>query len=92
MMMRDRWENRRAMAWIALIAGLMYPLLILYTESDQLGAVAGPFYVFVMGVVGAYIGFATFDDKWQNPTGANTGSNKVSEETLKEDGFPPEPK
>lgn len=92
MLMRDRWKNRRAMAWIALIAGLMYPLLILYTESDQLGAVAGPFYVFVMGVVGAYIGFATFDDKWQNPTGASIGSNKVSEETLKDEGFPPEPK
>lgn len=88
----DRWKNRRAMAWIALIAGLTYPLLILYTESDQLGAVAGPFYVFVMGVVGAYIGFATFDDKWQNPNSMDSYQAKVSIKTLQEEGFPPEPK
>jgi hypothetical protein len=54
------------MAWAALIAGLGYPLLLLLTDSDQLGALAGPFYVFVGTVVGAYIGFATVDDKWSN--------------------------
>jgi hypothetical protein len=59
----DRWKNRRRMAWLALIAGLCFPLLILYTESDQLGAVAAPFYVFVTGVVMAYIGFVVLDDK-----------------------------
>ena len=64
MSIRDRWKNRRRMAWIALIAGLMFPLLLLYTESNQLGSVAGAFYVFVSSVVGAYIGFATIDDKW----------------------------
>lgn len=61
----DRWKNRRAMAWIALLAGLAFPLLLLYTESDQLGSVAGAFYVFVTAVVGAYMGFTTLDDKWQ---------------------------
>ncbi len=50
------------MAWLALLAGLAFPLLLLYTESDQLGSVAGAFYVFVTGVVGSYIGWATFDD------------------------------
>jgi hypothetical protein len=40
-------------------------MLLLVTESDQLGAIAGPFYVFVGAVVGAYIGFATADDRWQ---------------------------
>ena len=58
----DRWKNRRRMAWLALLAGLAFPLLLLYTESDQLGSVAGAFYVFVTGVVGSYIGWATFDD------------------------------
>lgn len=58
----DRWKNRRRMAWLALLAGLSFPLLLLYTESDQLGSVAGAFYVFVSSVVGAYIGFATWDD------------------------------
>lgn len=58
----DRWKNRRAMAWISMAAGLAFPLLLLVTESDQLGAIAAPFYVFVGAVVGAYIGFATYDD------------------------------
>jgi hypothetical protein len=62
----DRWKNRRRMAWLALLAGLTFPVLLLATESDQLGAVAGPFYIFVGAVVGAYIGFATVDDKWQH--------------------------
>ena len=52
------------MAWITLMAGVAYPLLVLFTSSDQLGSIAGPFYVFVSAVVGAYIGFATVDDKW----------------------------
>lgn len=61
----DRWRNRRWMAWISLVAGLMFPLLLLYTESDQLGAVAGAFYLFVTGVVASYIGWATVDDNKQ---------------------------
>jgi uncharacterized membrane protein YiaA len=58
----DRWKNRRKMAWAALVAGLLFPLLLLWSDSDQLGSVAGAFYVFVTGVVGAYIGFATVED------------------------------
>ena len=58
----DRWKNRRRMAWLALIAGLVFPLLLLATDSAQLGAVAGAFYVFVGAVVSAYVGFATWDD------------------------------
>lgn len=61
----DRWRNRRKMAWISLLAGLAYPLLVLFTESTELGAIAVPFYIFVSSVVGAYIGFATMDDKFQ---------------------------
>lgn len=56
------------MAWLALLAGLLFPVLLLWTQSDQLGAVAGSFYIFVGAVVGAYIGFATVDDRWQNQT------------------------
>lgn len=62
--MKDRWVNRRRMAWLSLVAGLAFPLLVLFTASDQLGSIAGAFYVFVSAVVGAYIGFATVDDKW----------------------------
>ena len=65
----DRWKNRRRMAWAALAVGLLFPLLLLWSQSNQLGAVAGPFYIFVGAVVGAYIGFATVDDKWQHEKG-----------------------
>jgi uncharacterized membrane protein YiaA len=61
--MTDRWKNRRKMAWAALVAGLLFPLLLLWSDSDQLGSVAGAFYVFVTGVVASYIGWASWDDK-----------------------------
>jgi len=61
----DRWKNRRSMAWLSLIAGLFYPLLVLVTDSPELGSIAMYFYLFVSSVVGAYIGFATMDDKFQ---------------------------
>ena len=64
-MTQDRWKNRRRMAWVALVAGLLFPLLVLWAESDQIGAVAGAFYVFVSAVVGSYMGWATMDDRWQ---------------------------
>jgi len=58
----DRWKNRRKMAWITLLSGVAFPLLILSTESDVLGQIALPFYGFVMGVVMTYIGAATYED------------------------------
>lgn len=63
------------MAWAALVAGLGFPLLILGTESRELGDLAYPFYIFVGSVVGAYIGFATVDDKWHqtNPNRRSRG-------------------
>ena len=61
----DRWRNRRKMAWLSMLAGLLFPLLLLVTESDQLGLIATPFYVFVGMVVTAYIGGAVVDDHWQ---------------------------
>lgn len=70
----DRWRNRRKMAWISMIAGLLFPMLLLVTESDQLGAIAAPFYVFVGGVVAAYIGFATVEDMNSDKLKNNGGS------------------
>jgi hypothetical protein len=63
--MSERWTNRRRMAWLSVIAGLLYPLLVLVTDSSQLADIAVSFYMFVTGVVGSYIGFATVDDLWQ---------------------------
>lgn len=63
--MKDRWKNRRRMAWLSLIAGLAFPLLVLFTDSTELGELATAFYIFVAAVVGSYMGFATMDDKYQ---------------------------
>ena len=60
----DRWKNRRRMCWLAMIGGLVYPVLMLVTKSDQLGIIATPFYLFVSLVVTAYIGGAVVDDNW----------------------------
>lgn len=61
-----RWRNRRRMAWCALVGALAYPLLALAAhDGTAITAMAGPFYLFVGAVVGAYIGFSTVDDKWR---------------------------
>lgn len=58
------------MAWLSMLSGLLFPLLILATESPTLGQIALPFYGFIGAVVAAYFGFATYDD-----THANTNSS-----------------
>ena len=50
------------MAWITLLSGVAFPLLILGSESPTLGQIALPFYGFVAGVVMTYIGAATYED------------------------------
>ncbi len=60
--MKDRWKNRRRMAWLSMIAGLLFPLLILASESPTLGQIALPFYGFIGAVLASYFGFATWDD------------------------------
>lgn len=60
------------MAWLAMLAALAYPLLLLGTDSQQLGEVAVPFYLFTGSVVGSYVGFATLDDRWQGMASRST--------------------
>ena len=67
----DRWKNRRKMAWVAFYAGVLFPLWLLISiplgKYDALVSIAVPYLLFISSVVGAYIGFATVDDKWQKP-------------------------
>jgi len=63
----DRWKNRRLMAWLSMLAGLLFPLLLLVTDSAQLSAIAPPFYILVGMIVTAYIGGAVVDDHLQAP-------------------------
>ena len=55
------------MAWLSMFAGLLFPLLILASESPTLGQIALPFYGFISAVVASYIGFATYDDTHTKP-------------------------
>lgn len=71
----ERWKNRRRMAWLCVFAGCAYPMLVLWSASKELGEIAMPFYLFVGSVAGAYIGFATYDDKWKALKGdSNAGA------------------
>jgi hypothetical protein len=52
------------MAWAALIAALLFPLIFIAVPSGEaLATIAAPFYFFCGAVVGGYIGFAAWDDK-----------------------------
>ena len=53
------------MAWLSMLAGLLFLLLLLVTQSAQFGQIATPLYVFIGMVVTAYIGGAVVDDHWQ---------------------------
>lgn len=51
-----RWLHRRVMAYASLAGGLLYPLLLLATDSAVLADVAWPFYGFAGSVVAVYTG------------------------------------
>lgn len=73
----DRWKNRRRMAWIALVAGVTFPVVVLLAmligDVSPLVSIAAPYLVFIGSVVGAYIGFSTVDDKWHPEGGRDAG-------------------
>ena len=62
-----RWRNRRKMAWIALISILAVTILAFFVVEESrlklLGDVINMFYLSMASIVGAYVGFATFDKK-----------------------------
>lgn len=60
---RNRWKSRRLMAWVAFISGLAFPFFPIAQELHV--ALIASFYLFITGIVMAYIGFSTADDKWQ---------------------------
>lgn len=64
---KSRWQNRRRMAWIALISILVVTLLAFFVVEESrlklLGDVINMFYLSMASIVGAYVGFATLDKK-----------------------------
>ncbi|MFW6341375.1 MAG: hypothetical protein ACOC0Q_10940 [Wenzhouxiangella sp.] len=58
---KAHWKNSRGMAWAALVAGILYPLLVELRDSDKLLELAWVFYLFVGGIAGAFVG----SDIWE---------------------------
>lgn len=64
-----RWKHRRKMAYTALICFIIEVFLVLFiVPTDRLKVLEEiiTWSFFIWGsIVGAYVGFATLDDKWQ---------------------------
>lgn len=56
-----RWKHRRFMAYLALVGGLCYPLLLLVTTDDVIVGLAWPAYIFLGSTVGGYIGSSVWE-------------------------------
>ena len=59
----DRWKNRRRMAWLAFIGGMVFPGLMAW--KPEVEPVIAEYYTFATLVVLAYIGGVVVDDKLQ---------------------------
>lgn len=66
----NRWKHRRRMAYIALVSCLVVTYFCLFKISESRLQAATEvitwFYITMGSIIGAYVGFATLDDKWQN--------------------------
>lgn len=69
-LLSNRWKHRRRMAYIALLSILAVTYIIFYKLSipklKVLSDVINWFYITMGSIVGAYMGFATLDDKWKD--------------------------
>lgn len=68
-LLSNRWKHRRRMAYIALFSILVVTYLCMFKIDSQkikaLEVIITWFYVTMGSVIGAYVGFATLDDKWR---------------------------
>lgn len=63
---RDRWDNRRRMAWRGITAGLGWPVFCVVAsfvgaETDLMVGLTAPLYGFLAVIMAGYYGFATWD-------------------------------
>jgi len=67
----NRWKHRRRMAYIALFSVLFVTYACLFNiPADRLSVlkdIVTWFYITMTSIIGAYLGFATLDDKWKTP-------------------------
>jgi hypothetical protein len=65
----ERWKHRRRMAYISLAAVMLVTYWCLFEIEVErvkaLDTIITWFYIIMGSVVGAFVGFATLDDKWK---------------------------
>lgn len=65
----NRWKHRRRMAYMAMISVVaMTYHLMLYIPVEKVKAletIITWYYITMGSIIGAYVGFATLDDKWK---------------------------
>ena len=66
----NRWNHRRRMAYIAIasmsaVMGVILSPWVTEARIDSLSAIISTFFFVMSAIVGAYVGFATVDDKWK---------------------------
>lgn len=66
----NRWKHRRRMAYMAMLSVMVITVcLVFYVPADKLAAldtIISWFYITMGTIIGAYLGFATLDDKWKD--------------------------
>ena len=69
----NRWKHRRRMAYLALGAILLvtyWAMFVIPVERlNALDEILTWFFIVMGSIIGAYVGFATLDDKWKNTDG-----------------------
>lgn len=64
-----RWKHRRRMAYIALLSMLVVTYWCLFNIPVErltvIDNIISWFFITMGSIVGAYVGFATLDDKWK---------------------------
>ena len=78
----NRWKNRRRMAWLSLL-GIYIELYLLFFHVEVARIVAikdiVPMSFIVLGsIIGAYVGFSTFEDVNMHRTNAEAKKKKPS--------------
>ena len=65
---RERWKNRRKLAYISLYAILFVMGVSLFVvpepKLNALADIISTFFFVMASIIGTYIGAATLDDKW----------------------------
>lgn len=65
----NRWKHRRRMAYLSLCSIMFVTFFLMFGISVEkikaLENIISWYYITMASIIGAYLGFATLDDKWK---------------------------